>query len=186
MKLVIGIGNPEKKYSKTRHNVGFMALDAIASSVNGGRWIVNRKLGCSLFTVHESIIIAKPMIFMNSSGIAVKKLTTYYKLHTTDLYIIHDDLDISLGSYKIQFGKGPRNHNGLLSIYEKLGTRDFWHVRIGIENREFSQITNHRSPVTSRLSGETYVLQPFKEDEFEILNGVIDKVTVDLRDRLTE
>jgi PTH1 family peptidyl-tRNA hydrolase len=90
---------------------------------------------------------------------------------TTNLYVVHDDLDIKLGEYKIQKGKGPKDHNGLLSIENALGTKDFWRVRIGIENRR--KIPNSKFQIQK---GEDYVLQNFFKDELLIINQVIDDV----------
>jgi PTH1 family peptidyl-tRNA hydrolase len=102
---------------------------------------------------------------MNDSGIAVREAFKNSNIGLSDLYVIHDDLDIPLGTYKIQLGKGPRTHKGLLSIYEKLGTKNFWHVRIGVENR-----------ADKTISGEAYTLMPFEPQEQEIVDGVISEV----------
>jgi len=107
---------------------------------------------------------------MNESGSFVKSLYTKYNIQNTDLYIIHDDLDIRLGEYKIQFGRGPKDHNGLISVDEALGTDQYWHVRIGVDNR----------PLDNRPMGEEYVLQNFTDEEIEILTPVIKKVCKEL------
>ena len=101
---------------------------------------------------------------MNDSGVFVKKLVEQNKANLSDLWVIHDDLDIALGSYKIQKGKGPKLHNGVNSIERELGSEDFWRVRVGVDNR---------SP-ESRILGEEYVLQDFTEGEKQILIKVID------------
>ena len=103
---------------------------------------------------------------MNDSGSFVKKLTSAYHLVPSALYIVHDDLDIKLGEYKIQFGRGPKDHNGILSIEDKLGTKDFWRVRVGVDNR----------PLDGKPMGEEYVLQNFSEEERKILDKVIFEV----------
>lgn len=112
---------------------------------------------------------------MNESGEFVKKLTTDYRLQTTDLYVVHDDLDIPLGSYKIQFGRGPKDHNGILSIEDKLGTKDFWRVRVGVDNRPFD----------NKPMGEEYVLQNFTDEEREILNSTIKGMLRELIEKTT-
>lgn len=152
MKLIIGLGNPGKKYSNNRHNVGYMVVDKLKAK--------SLKL--------KDMFVVKTSSFMNDSGVAVKALVTYYKLPGTDLYIVHDDLDIPLGSYKIQFGKGPKVHRGLQSIEVALGTTDFWRVRVGIENR----IKNNEL----RIKGEQYVLEDFTKEEKVILDKVLGKV----------
>jgi PTH1 family peptidyl-tRNA hydrolase len=150
MKLIIGIGNPGEKYKNNRHNVGFMTIDKLPQK--------------------SKIKIFKSQNFMNNSGEFVKKLVDQYKLDLSNLWVIHDDLDLRLGSYKIQFGKGPKEHKGLLSIYEKLGTKGFWHVRIGADNRG-------EDPTSRKASrGEDYVLEDFTEEERKVIDKVIHEV----------
>lgn len=182
--LIVGLGNPGKQYEHTRHNVGFMMVDALTEKVNSGQWTVSRKFQSiiSLYsqpTTHNSqLIIAKPQTFMNDSGIAVSKVARYYHLVPSALFIVHDDLDIKLGEYKIQKGVGPKIHNGVNSIEEKLGTKDFWRVRVGIENR------NKISDTRYQILGQEFVLQDFNEEEKLILKEVIDSVVKDLISRL--
>lgn len=150
MKLIIGLGNPGVKYKNNRHNVGETIIDALIGKVK------NTKL-------------FKSDRFMNDSGTFVKKVIGNSKLN--DLYIVHDDLDIRLGEYKIQFAKGPKDHNGLNDIYDKLGTNEFWHVRVGVDNRE----------ADNRIPGEEYVLQDFTEEEQNILRKVIEQLVNQLK-----
>lgn len=171
MKLIAGLGNPGRRYQNTRHNVGFMTVDFISK---GGEWKENKKAELLYYWINKNIELIKPQTFMNQSGKSVLSIKKKHQnLEEEDIYVIHDDLDIKLGNYKIQKGKGPRDHNGLLSIYEKLGSKDFWHVRIGVENRENKSIL-----------GEEYVLQEFGEDELKIINNVIEKVSKDLLERV--
>ena len=173
MKLIVGLGNPGERYKNTRHNVGFMILDALASRMVNEKWSMVKKYNSSIINHQSSIIFVKPQTFMNNSGIAVKKLMDYYKIDKSNLWVIHDDLDIKLGQYKIQFGKGPKEHGGLLSIYKELGTKDFWQVRVGVDNRdnEFSE----------KMSGEEYVLGNFDKNEIEIRDRVIAKIVEELK-----
>jgi PTH1 family peptidyl-tRNA hydrolase len=113
---------------------------------------------------------------MNSSGEAVKKFTGENKVKPEDIYIVHDDLDIPLGGYKIQLGKGPKLHYGISSIEGSLGETDFWRVRIGVDNRD----------IESRVSGEEYVLQDFTQGELTVLQNVLKKAALDLRKRITD
>jgi PTH1 family peptidyl-tRNA hydrolase len=160
MKLVIGLGNPGKKYKNNRHNVGYMVIDQVK----------REELRTKNFKALKSDK------FMNNSGSFVKKLTTDYGLPTNDLYVVHDDLDIKLGSYKIQFGKGPKDHNGLKSIGLELGTSDYWHVRVGIENR------NQERGI--RKEGYEYVLEDFTAEEVGKVEQVVKEVVKDLCKRL--
>lgn len=148
MKLIIGLGNPEIKYFKNRHNTGYISINELLKR-----------------NIPKSIIAKKTNIFMNDSGSIVKNLFDKYKISLNDLYIVHDDLDIPLGEYKIQKGVGPKLHNGISSVDEKLKSKDYWRVRIGVDARE----KDDRTP------GEKYVLEDFEESEEKILLGVIDK-----------
>ncbi len=155
MKLIIGLGNPGEEYKNNRHNVGFMVIDKLKT--------LNSK----------QILIFKSQNFMNESGEFVKKLIDQYKLNISDLWIIHDDLDIPLGSYKIQFGIGPKVHKGINSVEDALGTNDFWRVRIGIENRA-EKIG--KPTFAKAMVGEKYVLQDFTKEERKILDQVVERI----------
>lgn len=150
MILIIGLGNPGKSYKNNRHNVGHMVIDKL----------ITQKPKIS------SLTALKTAVFMNDSGVFVKKVVDQYKLIASDLWVIHDDLDIPLGSYKIQKGKGPKLHNGINSIERILGAEDFWRVRVGVDNRE----------PESRMSGEDYVLEDFTQEERKVLDRVIDEI----------
>lgn len=189
MKLLIGLGNPEEKYKKTRHNVGFMVLDKLAGKVTGRSWsLVNKFKSEAIYLPavggdrHSALCIAKPHTSMNESGEAVSKLANYFNIDKGDLWVVHDDLDIKLGEYKIQEGKGPKDHNGLNSIYEKLGYKDFWHIRVGIDSQA-RQIQNPNDK-TQKIPGDVYVLQNFSQEEFEIIDNMIEKVSTELQDKL--
>jgi len=147
MKLIIGLGNPKEEHSNNRHNTGHMVIDSL----------LKRNLP-------KGVVVKKTSVFMNESGKEVKK-----RLGGSDpsnLYIIHDDLDIPLGSYRIQKRKGPKLHNGILSIENELGTPDFWRVRIGVDNR----LSRDRIP------GEEYVLEDFTQEERQVLDKVIEEI----------
>jgi len=146
MRLIIGLGNPGSVYSETRHNVGYVAVDEL------------QKIG-----LPEGAIIKKSGMYMNLSGDFVGLQVSKYKVKNADIYIIHDDLDIPLGEYKIQFGKGPKDHNGLKSIDDALGTNKYWHVRVGVDNR----------PGDNRPMGEEYVLQNFPDEEKTVITKAI-------------
>lgn len=169
MKVIVGLGNPGIKYVNNRHNIGFVVVDELQTEISKSQ-IPNSK----------QIKIFKSKNFMNSSGSFVLNLTKTYNLLPNDLFIIHDDLDIPLGSFKIQFGKGPKVHNGLNDIYEKIGTSEFWHVRVGVDNRH-SEIAESisRGPVRglkNTLTGREYVLEDFTNEEKIILEKVIKQI----------
>lgn len=167
MILVTGIGNPERKYENTRHNVGYRAIDIFRQALRYEGFIADKALRRSInlqsevatvrWGLNEVIILQKTQTSMNNAGVAVKKV--YKRYNIDNLVLFHDDLDIKLGEYKIQKGKSPKGHNGVKSVEQVLGRKDFWRVRIGIENRE-----------DVKIPGEKYVLQRFSKEEKEIVN----------------
>lgn len=179
MKLFIGLGNPGESYSQNRHNVGYMVIDALNSYMESTfRKSANtisprsqmKMLQASVMEYPNHVILTKPLVFMNDSGLAVKKLVERYKIKLDDLYIIHDDLDIPLGEYKIQKGKGPALHKGLASVEERLKRNDFWRIRVGIENRNND----------SKIPGDIYVLQNFARDEEEKIGNAIREIVKEI------
>lgn len=175
-KLVVGLGNPGEKYKKTRHNTGFIAVEAIALnfSAQGGAgseqfsaWHLNTKFNAMVsegVVGNKKIILAKPQTFMNESGKAVKAIAAYYKIPAENTTVIHDDLDIALGEYKIVKNRGSAGHKGVQSIIDNLGIKDFMRIRIGIgvENK--------------KTSIEAFVLENFSKEEEKIITEVIEKV----------
>jgi PTH1 family peptidyl-tRNA hydrolase len=171
MKIIIGLGNPGEKYAGNRHNVGFMVVDRLAE-LWGMNYEFRAKFNAEMVQTKEYILV-KPQTFMNESGVTVAAICHFYKVKYTDLYIVHDDLDIQLGNYKIQHGKGPKVHNGLKSVEEKLGTDQFWNIRVGVENRE---VRGNKG-----IPGMVYSLQDFRPEEKEIVDGVIQSICRELR-----
>jgi len=149
MKLIVGLGNPGEKYLNNRHNTGQLVVETLLKKF-----------------LPKDFIVKKSQVFMNESGTFVKKLVEQYHIKPSDLWVIHDDLDIPLGSYKIQKGKGPKLHNGINSIEREMGTDEFWRVRIGVDSRDSE----------SRISGEEYVLQDFTDEDKEILDKVVQEI----------
>lgn len=170
MYLIAGLGNPGDKYDKTRHNTGFMVLDELARELRSEKWDMSKKYNSYLVVENSDLILAKPQTFMNESGKALSAISNFFKIPADDIYVIHDDLDIRFGEYKIQKGVGPKVHYGVQSIEESLGTKEFWRVRIGVDNRD----PENRTP------GETYVLQGFSLDELLKLKAVTDSVIKEL------
>jgi len=156
MKLIVGLGNPGKKYQKSRHNVGFILLDKFAAD-NNLKWGKSERFDSEIIEYDDKLLV-KPQTFMNNSGDAVSKLVNFYKIFPDNLIIIHDDVDLPLGSVKKQKGKNSAGHHGVEDIIEKLGTKDFWRIRVGIGKPEDKNI-----PV------DEWVLQDFGENELDII-----------------
>lgn len=169
-RMVVGLGNPGKTYEMTRHNVGYMVVDALVQAMGGTeQWGQSNKFEAQLVTTGE-ILCVKPSTYMNKSGLAVGKLVRFYGVETDQIWVIHDDLDMVLGSYKIQLAKGPKVHGGLQSIERELGTSDFWRVRVGVDNRQGERV----------IPGDAYVLSGFGMDEYEQLKRIIEQVVGEL------
>ena len=162
--LVIGLGNPGKRYESTRHNVGFMVVEKLAA---GWKIELKQKSFNALWgkgTVEgKNVLLAKPQTFMNLSGTAIRQLQSFFKTEISNLIVIHDDLDLPFGAIRMKAGGGTAGHKGLASIETNLGTSGFMRVRLGIGK-----------PVDkSRIEG--YVLEPFRKEEQEILPEVIER-----------
>ena len=165
MKLIVGLGNPDKKYDHTRHNVGFMLLDYIFGENN---FIVNKKMEAMEYITNingEKVAVIKPLTYMNLSGDAVIKYVNFYKLSVSDIMVIQDDLDMPLGNMKLLYNHGDGGHNGIKDIILKLSSKNFLRVKIGIGKSEL-------------MDTKDYVLGKFKSEDKEQL----DKVFLRLRD----
>lgn len=160
MKLIVGLGNPGEKYTKTRHNLGFEILDELTKKLNLVDWQMENKFKAELIT-SDQLILVKPQTFVNQSGLAIKLLTTYYKLPSTDVIVIHDDLDLPLGKIKVRMGGAAAGHHGVESIINALGSDQFIRVRLGIGNLR-SQSGEHKA---IHFNAEHFVLEPFIHSE---------------------
>ncbi|MHC1717019.1 MAG: aminoacyl-tRNA hydrolase [Candidatus Dojkabacteria bacterium] len=175
MKLIVGLGNPEKKYLNTRHNIGFLFLDRLREkflfqgNIYPTEWRVEDTFNSELCFIKEGsriiAILQKPLTYMNKSGEAVSKVVKKYEIVNIEenLILVHDDLDIKFGNFKIQVGKSPLGHNGIKSVEDRLGMTSFKRVRIGIENRE-----------DKNIPGEDYVLMNFSKEEKEVVEEILE------------
>lgn len=160
MKLIVGLGNPEDKYAGTRHNLGFDVLDELTKKFNLVDWIKEEKFKSELIKAPE-LILVKPQTYVNKTGIAVSSLASYYKIPSTDIIVVHDDLDLPLGKIKVRMGGAAAGHHGVESVIEALGTDQFIRVRLGIGNLK-SQSGEHK---TIHFNAEHFVLEPFIHNE---------------------
>jgi peptidyl-tRNA hydrolase, PTH1 family len=143
MKLIIGLGNPGKKYEKTWHNLGFVAAGKIAENLSAKKLQLEKKFQAEIAvtkTLGEKIIIAKPQTFMNESGRAVALIANYYKIGRPDIIVIHDDLDLPLGKIRLTKNSSAGGHNGVRSIIETLSGQDFIRVKIGVATEKTKKI----------------------------------------------
>jgi len=181
MKLLVGLGNPEKKYDGTRHNIGFALVDFIYSEwlkkENFDDWGNNKKFNAELTTGtlgKEKIILAKPLTYMNNSGQAVQAIMQFFKIQPKDLYVFHDELDLLCGTYKIQTGRSCAGHNGVASIINNLDSKDFNRIRIGIGKEDKTKQGESADFVLNKFSLlEKLQLKKVKEKILEDIKKII-------------
>ncbi len=184
MKIIVGLGNPGKQYEKTRHNAGFIILDELQKKWGFPEFSLSKKFNAEIsegiakrFTLPlessthpPKIILVKPQSFMNHSGKAVRTIMDFYKLEPKDMIVIHDDLDIDLGSFKISTNTSAGGHNGIQSIIDHIGTQQFKRIRIGIEGAERKK--------TRTIPGDVFVLQNFSEEELNEISKVNNDIEI--------
>jgi peptidyl-tRNA hydrolase, PTH1 family len=162
--IIVGLGNPGREYRNTRHNVGFMVMDRLAENFHKR---FSRLQSKALVTQAEylghKVILAKPQTFMNLSGRSVQGLARFYKVPCTHLLVIHDDIDLPLGTLRIRPDGGSGGQKGMTSILDSLGTDEFPRVRIGIG----------RPP--GKTTAPDYVLDDFSAGELEIISNTLDR-----------
>ena len=166
IRMVAGLGNPGEEYAATRHNAGFCAIDVLAEKAGVSYWKNQAGAEVAVINVNDAeaeggkreVVLVKPQSYMNTSGGPLSKLCAQYKVGVEELLVIHDELDIPEGDVRVKVGGGHAGHNGLRSIIDKMGGRDFSRIRVGIGNPP------GRMPVAD------FVLKQFRPkelDEFE-------------------
>jgi len=186
-KVIVGLGNPGEEYENTRHNTGFMYIDFLLEKDLKGDGFQAKKLKHSVvYSIREDLLLVKPQTFMNKSGIAVREVVKWLDVDIEkELILVHDDLDIPFGKYKFQFAKSPKDHKGVKSVEDHLGTTRFYRLRIGVDNRQGKIInTSTRSvrlisPSKTVRSGEKYVLERFKKEELIEIKGVFGEISIE-------
>ena len=142
IRMVAGLGNPGDEYAETRHNAGFKAIDELARQAGVTYWKNQAGAEVALININDAeeengkrqIVLVKPQSYMNTSGGPISKLCREYKIKAEELLVIHDELDIPAGDVRVKVGGGHAGHNGLRSIIDKMGSRDFSRIRTGIGN----------------------------------------------------
>jgi PTH1 family peptidyl-tRNA hydrolase len=181
MKLIAGLGNPGKKYSKNRHNLGFLILEAFAFSY-GLSWKFSPDWLC-YFVKTTDYVLVKPNTFMNKSGEAVRIVSNYFDIKSDDILVVHDDLDIPFGKTRLVFNGLSAGHKGVESAIESLGTVGFGRVRVGIGRPSLKASTDAKA-LADRSDGKLplnttdpagYVLEDFSKDEEEELPLIVKK-----------
>lgn len=172
--VIVGLGNPGSSYEGTRHNIGFMAIDRIATDFKAGPWEDKQKFQsliaeATIFGVPT--LLVKPNTFMNRSGEAIRKITTFYKIPPKRILVISDDIDLPLGTFRLKLTGGPGTHNGLKSIVDIFG-EDFPRLRIGLGTQ----------PEGHDLAA--WVLSALSREEMNTIRGVFDHMNEILKTRI--
>ncbi|MDD5723703.1 MAG: aminoacyl-tRNA hydrolase [Syntrophales bacterium] len=164
MKLIAGLGNPGVRYSCSRHNIGFLVVDALARTkgIEVSRRRFDSCFGRGVIS-GVPVVLAKPQTFMNLSGVTVGKLARYFGIGAEEILVVHDDMDFPTGDVRIKVGGGAGGHKGLLSIMDHLGGSEFVRVRVGIGRPRAGE------------TAEGYVLERFSESEIQTLPRVIER-----------
>lgn len=175
MILLVGLGNPGEKYAKTRHNLGFMVVEELARKLlplEKTKWEEDKKSNSQLSIIDSQFILVKPQTFMNASGYAVVKILRYYDIKIlSNIWVIHDDVDLPLGKIKIRIGGAAAGHHGVESIIKELGTDKFVRFRLGIGHPERG----------SDALVERYVLREFDVNERSEVRQMIKKAVKAIR-----
>ena len=159
MYLIVGLGNPEEKYSKTRHNMGFDTVNKIADKSQikidksgfDGIYGIGKIYG-------EKVILLKPQTYMNLSGVSISKIVNFYKIDMKNIIVIYDDMDIDIGQIKLRVKGGAGSHNGMKSVVSELNSIEFARVRVGIGKPEYKNDMIN------------YVIGKIPEEEIKVLN----------------
>lgn len=175
MKLVVGLGNPGEIYQYSRHNSGFMAVDFFVRQL-GYPEFRQDKISGSLVSSQDKCFFLKPQDFMNRSGDAVGRLQSYYQIPSENVLIIHDDLDLELGSWQFVFAKGPKVHNGVASVVQATGEQTY-RLRLGVDSRQLEPFAG---------SGADYVLKPMSQSEQTTLESSISAASSKFKEWLAE
>ncbi len=171
MKLVCGLGNPGNRYAGTRHNVGFIAVEALFETQNPG-WIEKWDARVARLDLEgQQAIVVEPLTYMNLSGFAVTRAGGFYRIGPQDILVVHDDIDLPLGRVMVKMGGGDGGHRGVRSVIEQLGTRDFARVRIGVGR-----------PDGQGPDVVDYVLQRFSDSEETDLSEAVKAASVAIRE----
>jgi PTH1 family peptidyl-tRNA hydrolase len=182
--LVVGLGNPGPEYLWTPHNAGFMAIDRIAQQE--GVVVQNRRCRAMTATcviAGRKVVLAKPETFMNLSGLAVAALVREFEADPArDLLVIHDELDLVLGSFKIKERGSPAGHNGVRSVTGALGTQEWLRLRIGVG----LDLPPEAVAAGGRRPGKDYLLSPLRKTDLTVLDEVLDRVAMAIRRILSD
>ncbi|MBR1380370.1 MAG: aminoacyl-tRNA hydrolase [Alphaproteobacteria bacterium] len=166
--LVVGLGNPGAEYARTRHNVGFMAVNALAAAA-GAEWRIERNAQTARANIGgRTVIFMRPMTYMNNSGMAVGPCMNFYKIPTQNLIVIHDEMDLNLGVVRSKVGGGSAGHNGIRSIDSAVGP-EYRRIRVGI---------GHPRELGLKISPADWVLAKMPDSDYDQICDAIKKINI--------
>ncbi|MGH7238709.1 MAG: aminoacyl-tRNA hydrolase [Candidatus Saccharimonadales bacterium] len=167
--LIVGLGNPGKEYKLTRHNVGFLCIEAFVDGTSEmGDWIIKKELKCLLSTGQVGdvrVLVAKPTTYMNNAGESVMAICNFYKVQPDNILVVHDELDIDFGTIRLRTGGSSAGHNGIKSVSDRIG-ENYGRVRVGIGPKK-----------PARIKSEDFVLGKFSENELSQLPNLVREAT---------
>ncbi|WP_406615563.1 aminoacyl-tRNA hydrolase [Mycoplasmopsis hyopharyngis] len=185
MKLIVGLGNPGSKYKFNKHNVGFLVIDKLCE-----KWQIdnlNKEKFNGAFTIVDDVVVAKPMTYMNKSGEFIRDIVKYFKIQTSDILVIHDEINMEIGKASIKIGGSAAGHNGLSSIIDELQTKDFKKIRIGVgrdttkelKDDVLSNFTKEQMPIIEIIC--TKAAEAAASFAFNDINVVMERFNVNRR-----
>jgi PTH1 family peptidyl-tRNA hydrolase len=168
MKLIIGLGNPGEQYTQTWHNLGFDAIQLLQKKYNLPLLTFEKKFKANIsigLIGEEKVLLAEPQTFMNKSGEAVSRLMNFYKLSLKDIIVIHDDIDLPLGTLRIVSGSSAAGHNGVKSIIEDVDSQEFVRLRLGVRTERIDTV-----------GAINYVLERYQDEHTAVIDDLLDRV----------
>jgi PTH1 family peptidyl-tRNA hydrolase len=170
MLLIIGLGNPGKEYARTRHNAGFLLVDYLKEKYAFPDFEFNKKLNCETSkkaAANGEVMLIKPQTFMNESGRAIRAVLDFYKIKPENMVVLHDEIDLPLGTYKITNNSSSAGHNGVQDIIDHIGTQNFRRIRVGIANED----------LRAKIEPGDFVLQKFTDEELSEISALFPEIT---------
>lgn len=194
MILIAGLGNPGDKYLNSRHNLGWMVLDELVKNLESlgyqpKKWKFGQKFNADLILYMPDLVLFKPLTFMNASGIAVARAVNYFRVPEENLWLLHDDVDLSLGKLKIVKGRGSAGHRGVMSVIDQTGTIEFVRFRLGTGHPHSGRRQEggkKASKLDTPQETEDFVLAPFSPSETSEVKHVLKNTVEALKTALKE
>ena len=166
VKLLVGLGNPGLQYKRTRHNAGFLFLEQLHRHLNATPWQLNKQFKAEIAEAYiqgGKVLLVKPQTFMNLSGEAVGKVLSFYRLEPQQMLVIHDEIDLAFGVTKLKKDGGHAGHNGLRDIIAKIGSADFYRLRLGVGRPQHGSVAD-------------YVLSAYSSEEEQVREKIFDQI----------